>query len=115
MIPVATTTISVYAIAESEPGEGRTRTVRASGIRAVIGALSGVETVRPGGGEERVAARLDCDTTTSTGAALTIAHTDQIVDEQTGETFEVGWVKRKNGHGLDHYEGQIVLVAGVVA
>jgi hypothetical protein len=113
MIPVASTTISVYAIAETEPGEGRTSTLRASGVRAVIGSLTGSETSRPGGGEATVTARLDCDPTTSLGQTLTLDHTDLVKDETTGQTFEVQWAHAKGGLGLDHIEGSLVLVTGV--
>jgi hypothetical protein len=108
MIPVSTTTIAVYRAAENEPGEGRTFTRVATGVRANIGALTGTEITRPGGGEMVAVGRLDCDPTD-------IAHTDQILDENTSERFEVLWVKKKLGLGLDHIEGSVALVQGAVA
>lgn len=113
MIPVSSTTISVYAIAETEPGEGRTATLRASGVRAVIGSLGGAETTRPGGGEATVTARLDCDPTDRQGTPIVLAHTDQVKDETTGQTFEVDWAHAKGGVGLDHIEGSLTLVEGI--
>lgn len=108
VIPISSTTISAYHMTETEPGEGRTRVLYAQGVRANIGGLGGGESNRPGGGEMLISGRFQCDT-------IAMTHTDIIVDETTGYTFEVQWVARKSGMGMDHLEGNCALKQGAVA
>ncbi len=108
-IAVATTTITVLAVDEPEPGEGRTETTIAAGVRAAIGSPSGVETVRPGGGQTVTTARLSCD-------PVNMPHTAIVVDESTGERWEVTWALSRTGMpGLEHVEAQITRTQGLAA
>lgn len=109
MIPLATTTVTVTAHAEPEPGAGITTSTRASGVRAVIGSPSGTDVPGPGQGAERVDAVLNCDTVTG------LAHTDRVTDDATGEVYEVRWVNRRRGLGLDHHRAGLVRVTGRAA
>lgn len=108
MIPLSTTTVTVTSHTETEPGEGQTAATRASGIRAVIGSPSGTEIAAPGGGTERVDAVLNCDPIAG------LAHTDTIVDDQTGLTYEARWVQQRPGM-LAHTRAGLVRVKGRVA
>ena len=97
MIPLATTTVTVLRSDQDGTRDALdtlTFTAVASGVRAVIGAPSGVE-IATGGSSEDVQWRLDCDPTD-------LRHDDRVEDEQTGETFEVVWTRRRIGFGLDH-------------
>jgi hypothetical protein len=96
-IPLATTTIAVQAMTEPEPGEGRTATTVATGRRAVIGSPSGVEAYAPGGGTASYTHGLRADPTPELAD-----NTCVVVDEATGERFEVAWVVHRRGLGLDH-------------
>lgn len=107
-IPIATTTVTVLRASEPEPGEGRTLTEAAAAVRAVIGSLSGSESVRPGGGRSTSDAKLTCD-------VADIIPTDVIEDDTTGERWEVEWVEIKPGLGLDHMEGGLARYRGAAA
>jgi hypothetical protein len=96
-IPVATTTVTVSASVEAEPGEGRTLTVVATGVRAVIGSPSGVERYAPGGGTSQVTDGLECDPCPELAD-----NTFVVVDDTSGVTYDVEWVRHRNGLGLNH-------------
>lgn len=101
-LPVATTRITI-----SRPGVGDAMDAPAleeitNGIPAVIGSPSGTETVT-NGSSEQVTARLDCD-------VCDLRHGDQVTDESTGERWQVSWVRRRIGLGLDHMVGEILAV-----
>lgn len=106
MIPVNTTTVAVRRASEPEPGEGRTFATTATGVRAVIGSPSGRDQLQAGGGREVVDAVLNCD-------PISAAHTDQVVDEATSETWEIVWLEQRRGLGLDHTRAGLKRVAGV--
>lgn len=103
MIPLATTTITVEAQTETEPGEGRTATTVATGRRAVIGSPGGVERYAPGGGSTTITHGLQVGPTPELADATSV-----VVDEATGDRYEVVWVAHRTGLGLDH------TVAGLV-
>lgn len=112
MIPVAMTTITVKRIAAAssvDPYDHIASAVPetvASGVRAVISAPSGSERVA-GASQEDVTFRLNCDPTD-------LEHTDQVVDDDTGLTYEVIWAEERSGLGLDHTVADLRRVAGVV-
>lgn len=106
-IPIATTTIAVYAAVETEPGEGRTETLVADAVRAVIGSPSGDETPSPGGGTSRVTDVLNCDP-----CPQLADNTFVVVDEQTGARYEVEWVRHRQGLGLDHTRAGLIQLVG---
>lgn len=95
MITLATTTVTHQAASEPEPGEGRTFTDTATGVPATIGSPSGADRLAPGGGSEVIDAVLNCD-------PIDAGHRDRILDENTGEVWEVVWVQNRRGLGLDH-------------
>lgn len=107
MIPLATTTITVEATTEDEPGEGRTFETVATGVRAVIGSPSGAELAQPGGGTSTITDVLDCDP-----CPELLDHTNVVVDEATGLRYEVAWVKPRTGLGLDHVKAGLIHRAG---
>jgi hypothetical protein len=105
VIAVATTTVTVRTVTEAEPGEGRTVSATARNVRAHFSAVSGGESTRPGGGQS-----------TLSGTALldpcTVAHTDQLVDENTGEVWEVLSARLHRGVGLDHVRCEVERIEG---
>lgn len=105
-VPMATTTVTVYAQAEAEPGEGRTASVRQADVAAHVSSPSGTEAVAPGGGAETVDAVLLCDPVDGMG------HTDTITTAE-GDTFDVVWVERRRGLGLDHMRAGLRRRTGV--
>jgi hypothetical protein len=103
MIPVATTTITVFRpSASSDAYDGQTYTTAFAGIRAVIGSPGGTE-VNAGGSSQQLSARLNCD-------PITLKHTDRVRDDQTDITYEVTWTARRLGLGLDHTVADLVVV-----
>lgn len=98
MIPVATTTISVTrpTVADDPYDGAATSATVASKVRAHISTPSGREQQR-GGSQESIDLRLDCD-------SVDLQHTDVVVDDTTGETFQVVWAESRVGLGLDHVE-----------
>jgi hypothetical protein len=104
MIPHATTTVTVEALAELEPGAGQSATTRASSVRAVIAAPSGREIAGPGGGVEAIDAVLVADPITG------LRHRDRVTDDDTGLVYEVVWVADRRGLGLNHHKAGLVKV-----
>lgn len=103
MIPLATTTVTWRSMAEPEPGEGRTPTVLAAAVPAHIGAPNGAETA----GTEQVDAV--CWSAPIDGAH----HADQLVDDTTGEVWEIVAVFQRRGLGQDHTRAQLRRTTGV--
>lgn len=105
-VPLATGTFTIRTLTESEPGEGRTVTATAV-VRGVFSSPTGSEVWQAGGGQETVDAVVVCD-------PATIAHTDQLVDDETGDVWEVAWVRKRYGLGLDHMRVGVNRVTGQV-
>jgi hypothetical protein len=110
-IPLATTTIKVL---RPQPGtdddpwvtsDDSDDKVIASGIRAHIGSPNGDE-ITSGGSQVIKTFRLDCDITD-------LSETDRIIDEKTLITYDVTWVQKRYGVGLDHIEAGLLVVSGV--
>jgi hypothetical protein len=106
VIALATTTVTVQSATETEPGEGRTLSTIARGHPAQIGSPSGSEDARPGGGRQTATSVLQCDPLPG------LTHTCKVTDETTGDTFEVVWVKKRTGLGLDHVKAGLISWAG---
>jgi hypothetical protein len=106
-IPIATTTVTVSAAVEAEPGEGRTLTPVATGVRAVIGSPSGSERYAPGGGTSRVTDVLNADPCPELADATFI-----VTDDTSGVSYDVEWVRHRNGLGLDHTRAGLVQHVG---
>jgi hypothetical protein len=112
-IPLATTTVRVLrpdAGADRDPYDppGEPSTV-AAGVRATISTSSGTEKVA-GGSQEVVNFRLACDQYEGG-----LHHKDTIVDERSGEVYNVVWSVTRNGFGLDHFQAGLQQVSGVVS
>lgn len=105
MLPLATTTVTVVEQATSgDPYETATSTTVATGVRAVIGSPTGVD-ARVGGDQEVVEAAGELDGTYAT-------RTCRLVDEHTGDVWQVVWVRNRVGLGLDHQRVGLVAVQG---
>ena len=105
MIPLATTTITVRRSDQdgtADAWDGVTFSDWRSGVRAVIGSVSGTETATSGE-SSTVTARLDCD-------PVELRHHDQVRDERTGLTWSVTFAAQREGFGLDHTVADLVLV-----
>lgn len=103
-LPLATTTVTVSRSDQDGTKDAYdtvTYTDRAQRVRAVISGPGGTE-VTAGGSSEQVSARLDCD-------PCDLRHDDRVTDDTTGDVWEVSWVRRRVGLGLDH------MVAGLAA
>lgn len=112
MIPVATTTISVLRDTTVDdttdpydsPDSGEPEAV-ATGVRAVISSPTGRER-NIGGTQSQVEFSLSCDPTD-------LKHTDLVLDEVTNLRYQVVWVTRRNGLGLEHTRAGLKMVEGI--
>lgn len=108
-IPLATTTITIRRPSvdpdrdpyEEDPDP---QTV-AEGVRAHISSPSGRDQI-VGGEQSIVTFSLTCDPTD-------LQHTDTVIDDSSGEEFEVVWVKDRIGLGMDHVQASLRHVEGV--
>jgi len=94
LITTATTTIAVLSITQAEPYEAAVPTTVSTGTRAVIGAPTGRESTVTGSAEN-IDAVLHCD-------PVTLGHAQVVRDERTLDEWQVLWVQRRVGLGLDH-------------
>lgn len=111
MIPIASTTVTIYAPGAgdldplsdgyAEPDVGTADPVaRATGVRAVIsvGGAGGTSSSGVGGELAVVVHQMVCDPTT-------VDYRDTVLDEVTGQRFTVEWVVATPGIGnLDHIQ-----------
>lgn len=108
MIPLATTTVSVWRLAADPTRDGfdtpPPRQQVAAGLRATIGSPS-VRTDLSSGDKVVVDWKFDSD-------PFDPADDDQIVDETTGQVFTSLGVVRRGGFGLDHCEGRLRQISG---
>lgn len=109
-IPFATTTVSVLRLpagASDDPYDAQPeREAVATGVRAHISTSTGFEQTE--GGSQTVADfRMTCDPTD-------VRRTDRILDETTGEEFDVEWSAPRVGLGLDHTFAGLQQVKGVL-
>lgn len=112
MIPLALTTITVRRIpvdpardpydAEPEPF------IVASGVRAVISSPSARSgEVLAGGSQEHTYFSLACD-------PVDLTHRDRVLDDRTGEEYEVEWARTRNAlGGLDHTQAALYQIRGI--
>lgn len=106
MLLLATTTVTIIdQSGTGDPYEAGTDTTVATGVPAAIGSPAGTE-ARLGGEREQVDAVLHLDVTPT----LTRSHV--VVDELTGETWSITWVRARTGLGLDHQRAGLVAVKG---
>lgn len=106
-LPVATTTITVKRLPSDDTRDGYddppARATVAAGLRAHIGSPSAREQVTTG---NRTVA-----TCALTSDPFDFEPTDQVIDETTGEQFELVWARTRPGL-LAHTEGRLVQTAG---
>lgn len=111
MIPLPTTAVTVHRVPVDGLRDGYdpvpAATVLASGIAAHLSAPGGDED-RDGASRELTAVRLLCETTD-------LLHTDRVVDDSTGDTYEVLAVQHRRGLGLDHTAADLQRITGAVA
>lgn len=106
-LPLATTTLTVKRPGPAEPYGGPSWVTVAAGVAGHISGPGGIETVA-GGSHTDEALAFSCDLTD-------IAHTDRIVDDTTGLTYDVVWVEARHGLGLDRLSGSLRQVSEVPA
>jgi hypothetical protein len=113
VIPLATTTIRVERVAPDgtrDPYDTQpAATTIAQGIRAHISTSRGDED-RGGTDRSIVHFRLACDQ-----FAAGLLHTDRVVDEQSGEVYEIRWAVARTALGLDHFHAGMDQISGVVS
>lgn len=109
-IPLNTTTItvrrSVFTGDEDPYDTPPEPTDIATGIRAVISATSGNDLIAGRSTQETVSFGVRCDPTDLEAG-------DQVVDDTSGEVFEVMWAHTTVGLELDHTTGELRRVTGV--
>jgi hypothetical protein len=101
-VPLATTTFTVWrlttASAEGDSTDENVYTDVATGIRGCVvyhsGAISKTQ-----GSRERVDGRVMCDITS---LEPPIGRNDYLVDDTTGEEWQVAFARKRVGLGLDH-------------
>lgn len=115
-IPFAPTLITVKRPDPSqdydEPyqGDAKVWNVVATGIRASIGTFSRTVSATEKAGTQTIQVlQLTCDIPLSG-----ITHLDRVLDEKTGVEYEVHWVFKRLGLGLDHYTAELGRVEGLV-
>lgn len=105
MIPLSTTTITIRRPAAGvDPYEQTTAALVTQGIAAHIGSPGGAD-VRIGGDQQIITDHLDAD-------VCDLRHGDTVTDDGNGVTYQVVWVRRRIGLGLDHMAAGLVQVEG---
>lgn len=105
MIPLATTTFTQRRPdPDADPYETRTAAIVATGIRGHLDAPSGTEQAI-GGQLEEISAVALVETTD-------LLHTDEFVDENTGDEYRISWVRQRRGLGLDHTKAGVAAFQG---
>lgn len=104
MIWTTTATIERPSTA-GDPYEAATTAVVAAGVRAHVSAPSGSD--RAVGGDMEV-----ITATCYLPAGTDVAHYDRITDDGTSTTYDVVWVRQRQGLGLDHVVAGVRVVQG---
>lgn len=96
VIPLSTTTVTVERPGVgTDPYETVVLSEVASGVAGHISAPSGSD-LHVGGDQENVSAVLLAE------CCVDVRHPDLVTDDSTGNQYEVVWVRRRIGLGLDH-------------
>jgi hypothetical protein len=108
MIPLASTTLTVYRLPEDSTRDGYdpqpARVQVGTGLRAHIGSPSGRATISDG---DRVIVGYTLHTD-----GFDFQQDDQIVDDTTGITYLLLWAKRTTVFGMDFCQGAVRVVEG---
>lgn len=102
MIPLATTTVSVFRTPSGDPYIP-SQAKKVTSLRGHISSPSGTDLHV--GGEQQI-----IDAVLLTEIGCDVQHTDRITDGC--ETYDVVWVTERHGLGLDHLKAGLVLVEG---
>lgn len=106
MLPLATTTVTFKRpAAEGDPYEDAAMTTVAANVPAYISSPSGRET-QAGGQREAVDAVLGCE------VVADVDHYCIAIDDNTADRWNVSWVRRRSGLGLDHLEAGLIAISG---
>lgn len=120
-LPMSTTKITVLKSAQAasstveDPWEagsggaatpGDSYTAEATGIAAHISNPTGFER-NAGGAQESVTFDFYAD-------LCDMNNLDRVLDERTGDVYEVVYVRQRYGFGLEHMQGQLRQVSGAV-
>lgn len=113
MIPLHTTFIKVVRYSPANPGGQdpyepkipNSELTIAENVRAQISSPTGKEIVA-GGSQEIVQFQLSCD-------PVDLRNTDQVIDQTTGEKYEVIWARKRTGLSLDHTRAALKQVSGL--
>jgi hypothetical protein len=105
---LTTTTVTIEERSVSEPYEAPSWTASSSGVPAHIGEPSGAERII-GGSQENIDAVLLAE------AGTPVWYTSRILDEVTGERFEIVWVQDRQGLGLDHVKAGLRRTTGLAS
>lgn len=97
MLPITTSTYTWQRAnnIDGDSGDELEWITMATGIKGTTSYYSGSESVAHGD-RERVDCRLFLDTTAD------IRNYDRVVDEDTGDAWEIGYSRKRRGLGLDH-------------
>ncbi len=104
-VPLSTTLVTFSRPTPGDPYENATLTVLATGVRAHFSKPTGNERT-VGGQKEIVDAVLLCDPVDG------VDHYCLATDEADGSRWDVKWVRRRRGLGLDHLQAGVIAVAG---
>lgn len=102
---MTTTRVDLMRAPQGDTDQPATYNAFAQNRRAVVHSQAGQERVL-GGQQEDVLGRVDLD------PGEDIRHYDRVYDRGTGHTWEVVWVRLRQGFGLDHIEAGVRWVSG---
>lgn len=109
VIPLSTTTVTVSRPVQGvDSYETAVLTQVASGVAGHISAPSGAD-LHVGGDQENVSAVLLAE------CCADVRHPDLVTDDLTGETYEVVWVRKRIGLGLNHLKIGLRASKGLVS
>lgn len=105
MLTLPTTTVTIGRPAPGDPYEPAATTVVETERPATISAPTGRE-MAVGGSQEVV------DAVLLTTPDVSLTQYDTVTDNGTGEVWQVSWVRRRLGLGLDHTQAGLMAVKG---
>lgn len=96
MLPVATTTVTLKdrTVTDDPWDEAATESTAARSVPAHLSSPSGREIQRTGS-QQVLDKVLTCE-------VVDLTHVQQVIDDSTGQPYEVVWVDQRKGLGLDH-------------
>lgn len=106
-LPLTTTTVTIERVTEAanDPTDAPTVSTVAAGVPADIGSPAGTDQV-VGGSRELV------DAVLLVNPDVDLQRGDSVVDDLTGESWRLAWLRERTGLGLDHLRGGLQRVKG---